>query len=286
LCSFEIGLNVSAPDEYASEIERYIRTFKERMRGMGYLNVISPREIITGNSLDYNLHCTYQFGDYVQTHEQHDNSMQSRTIGALAMRPTGNVQGSYYFYSLLTGRIINQRNATKLAMPTEVIDRIEVLAIKDNDLMGISIDESFSQHRNSDIDSYVNKGDVAETLCQDNNMLEIAEVNNCNESTQDYNVLEEEMDANVNHSSGIQEGHNILSNNDYDEVSVNDSDLSENAYSSDIEFANIDDTNNVMSDEDENNEYNIDDDMDKRYGTGTSNYNLRPRRERTYKHLF
>jgi hypothetical protein len=68
-------------------------------------NVISPRGIRTGNSLDYSLHCTYQFGDYVQTHEQHDNSMQSRTIGALALRPTGNVQGSYYFYSLLTGKI-------------------------------------------------------------------------------------------------------------------------------------------------------------------------------------
>jgi hypothetical protein len=31
LCSLEIGLNVSAPDEHVSEIERYIRTVKERM---------------------------------------------------------------------------------------------------------------------------------------------------------------------------------------------------------------------------------------------------------------
>jgi hypothetical protein len=120
----------------------------------GISNVISPRGIITGNSLDYNLHYTYQFGDYVQTHDQHDNSMQSHTIGALASGQQ-DVLGSYYFYSLLTGRIINRRSATKLPMPTEVIDRIEVLANKDKDLVGISIDESFSHHKNSDLDYYV-----------------------------------------------------------------------------------------------------------------------------------
>jgi hypothetical protein len=95
------------------------------------------------------------------------------------------------------------------------------------------------------------------------------------ESTQDYNILEEELDTNSDHSSEV---HNTLSDNDYDEVSANDNDESGNAYTSEIEFANIDDTNDVMSDEDE---YNIDDDMDERYGIRTSNYNLRPRRERT-----
>jgi hypothetical protein len=38
-----------------------------------------------------------------------------------------------------------------------------------------------------------------------------------------------------------------------------------------------------MSDEDE---YNIDDDMDERYGIRTNSYNLRPRRGRTYEHHF
>jgi hypothetical protein len=68
-------------------------------------------------------------------------------------------------------------------MPTEVIDRIEVLAIKDNDLVGISIDESFSHQRKSDLDFYVNEGDVTETLCQENNMLESGEENIYNEPT-------------------------------------------------------------------------------------------------------
>ena len=34
-----------------------------------------------------------EFGDYVQTHEEQDNSMGTRTVGAIATRPTVNVQG-------------------------------------------------------------------------------------------------------------------------------------------------------------------------------------------------
>jgi hypothetical protein len=53
--------------------------------------------------VDFNQHYKYEFGEYVQTHEQHDNSMVPRTIGALAMCSTENAQGNYYFFSLSTG---------------------------------------------------------------------------------------------------------------------------------------------------------------------------------------
>ena len=44
------------------------------------------------------------------------------------MRPTGNTQGGYYFYSLSTGRIINRRAWTALDMPNEVIDRVHKMS--------------------------------------------------------------------------------------------------------------------------------------------------------------
>ena len=44
------------------------------------------------------------------------------------MRPTGNAQGNYYYFSLSTGRIINQTNATSLTMPDDVIDRVQKIA--------------------------------------------------------------------------------------------------------------------------------------------------------------
>jgi hypothetical protein len=64
----------------------------------------------------------------VQTHEQHDNTMIPRTIGALALRPTGNAQGNFYFLSLSSGRVINRTYATPLPMPDDVIDRVHQMA--------------------------------------------------------------------------------------------------------------------------------------------------------------
>jgi hypothetical protein len=58
----------------------------------GISDTLSPRMIVTGQPIQYDRHCRFNFGEYVQTHEQHDNTMASRTVGALALRPTGNDQ--------------------------------------------------------------------------------------------------------------------------------------------------------------------------------------------------
>jgi hypothetical protein len=141
-------------------VERYIRTIKERVRSiynslpfkrmpsgliveMTYASVfwlncfphphgisptLSPRTIVTGQSIDYSNHCKYEFGDYVQTHEEHNNDMAERTIGAIATRPSGNTQGGFFFYSLNSGKCIHRYNATPLPMPNEILNRIHVLA--------------------------------------------------------------------------------------------------------------------------------------------------------------
>jgi hypothetical protein len=94
----------------------------------GVSDHMSPRTIVTGHKVDYVKHCQYEFGEYVQVHEEHDNSMSARTVGALAMRPTGNAQGNWYFMSLSSGRILNCTHGTKLPMPDEVIDRVHAIA--------------------------------------------------------------------------------------------------------------------------------------------------------------
>jgi hypothetical protein len=63
----------------------------------GISTTLSPRAIIVGTNIDYNKHCKLEFGQYCQTHEEHDNSMAPRTVGAIACRPTGNAQGGYFF---------------------------------------------------------------------------------------------------------------------------------------------------------------------------------------------
>ena len=119
-------------------IERQIRVIKERVRAIrhtlpfkviplimlikmtyfsifwtnafppksGVSETISPRKIITGQQMDYMKHCLLPFGAYVQTHEEPNptNSLQARTIGAICLGPTGNLQGSYKFLNLRTGK--------------------------------------------------------------------------------------------------------------------------------------------------------------------------------------
>jgi hypothetical protein len=95
---------------------------------LGISQTLSPRTIVTRLSIDYNKHCCIEYVQYVQTHEKHDNTMTTRTISALALRPTGNQQGSYCFYSLVSGQRLHRTHWTELPMPAEVATRVHVLA--------------------------------------------------------------------------------------------------------------------------------------------------------------
>ena len=156
-----IDLNCTAPNEHVPHIERQIRVIKERVRATrhtlpfkvipllmlikmihycthwlnafppkgGVSDTLSPRSIITGSQLDYRKHCRLPFGAYVQAHEDSNptNTQTARTIGAIALGPTGNLQGSYEFLNLRSGKKITRRNWTELPMPQEVIDRVNQL---------------------------------------------------------------------------------------------------------------------------------------------------------------
>ena len=160
LAEIGVTLNETSRDEHVGDIERYIRTIKERMRSIyntmpfhkvparlviemaktavfwlnafpvsrGASRDLSPCTILTGQKVDYKRHCRFQFGEYTQTHEEHNNSMNPRTVGALALQPVGNGQGSFYFLSVATGRVLNRLHATALPMPDEIIDKIHRMA--------------------------------------------------------------------------------------------------------------------------------------------------------------
>ena len=162
LASMGVTLNATSRDEHVGEIEWFIRTIKERMRAIyntlpfrkiparlvaemgkacvfwlnslppqsNFGNDLSPRTIVTGQRLDFKRHCRFQFGECVQSHEPHNNSMMSRTVGDLALRPTGNAQGGFYFLSLSTGRVLNRLRATALPMPDNVVDQVHRMARK------------------------------------------------------------------------------------------------------------------------------------------------------------
>ncbi len=165
-----VGLNTSSNAEHVPEIERYIITVKERARcvwntmpsrkiptcmivelvhlsvfwlntfpaGDGVSDTLSSRAIIIGSKVDFNKHCKIEFGAYAQTREEHDNSMATRTTGVIALRPTGNDQGGYYFMSLTTGRRLTRYTWTTLPMPQDGIDRVHNLARRSDANQGLN----------------------------------------------------------------------------------------------------------------------------------------------------
>jgi hypothetical protein len=53
------------------------------------------------------------------------------------MGPTGNLQGSYKFLSLSTGKKVTQRKCTEMPITDSVIKKVEEMAVKDGVVNGI-----------------------------------------------------------------------------------------------------------------------------------------------------
>ncbi|KAG7352856.1 reverse transcriptase RNA-dependent DNA polymerase [Nitzschia inconspicua] len=149
-------LNPCSADEHVPEVERMIRTIKDRIRSVyvtlpyrhlprlmvkrlvanavlwwnalpapdSVSDVHSPRYLLVGRELTYDKHVRLEFGSYVQTHEDHTNDMRQRTLGAICLGPTGNSQGGHYFMSLTSGERIIRHRWTPLPMPEEAIARV------------------------------------------------------------------------------------------------------------------------------------------------------------------
>ena len=157
-----VSLEICGPDEHVPEVERSIRMMKETMQATahglpyrripkimiielvamvtrclngfpkedGVLEHMSPDSIVTGRSrMDYNK-IPLEFGSYVQLLDRSVNTICSRTIGAIALNPTGNENGAYRFMSLKTGQVITKGPGSWTEVPiTDIaIAHVEALA--------------------------------------------------------------------------------------------------------------------------------------------------------------
>ena len=89
--------------------------------------------------------------------------MATRTTGAIALRPTGHMQGGYFFYSFNTGSELNRNHWTKLPVPADVIQRVNMLAA--HSATGLSFtdddDEDYSPEKDG---NSVNEDNTSEEL--------------------------------------------------------------------------------------------------------------------------
>jgi hypothetical protein len=154
-------INIAAPGEHVPEIERSIRTVKESSRTLqhdlpykkqpklmtesnvyscikglnafpaldGVSKSLSPSTLITGKPpVDFKNLMKAKFGDYAQVFLDTKNDMTERTVGAIALYPTGNMQSSWYFINLTTGKRITGYQWTVLPITDDVIKRVHDLA--------------------------------------------------------------------------------------------------------------------------------------------------------------
>ena len=154
-------VNLTSANEHVPEIERRARVVKERSRATrhgypftriplllmietvlncvkllnvfppkgGISDVLSPKTILSGETLDYKKYLSLQIGQYCQVHEEETprNSQAARTRGAIALGPSGNLQGGFKFMALNTGKKIVRRNWDVIPMPDTVIARVNEL---------------------------------------------------------------------------------------------------------------------------------------------------------------
>ena len=75
--------------------------------------------------------------------------MKNCTVGALALGPSGNLQGGIRCYSLLLGRVLHRfmKDITLLKMPHEVLGRIKYITSKEKSTKGLI----FGDRHNTDI---------------------------------------------------------------------------------------------------------------------------------------
>jgi Reverse transcriptase (RNA-dependent DNA polymerase) len=344
------NMNAVAREEHVPEIERNIRTIKDRSRSVvtvlpfqqiparivielihycvfwlnsfprkhGISDALSPRAIVVGAKVNYNNHCKLEFGTYVQTHEQHDNSMTPRTTGAIALRPSGNAQGGHYFFSLTSGKRLLRNQWTLLPMPADVIDRIHKMSRRSPDTpalefangAGVSIDDDDddddSDYDDDDDDAWHDDDtanfdptvDMADDQIAGVDLDQVPEQEELEEVQQNenqnvpeimnpplfdheiQNVELENADVEQENAEQLEE---IIPEAEAEEDQKED-DADDESIENDDPNENEDEDNMDEVEEDEETN-NIDEEMDEKYGPRTQQYDLRPRKPRDYGHM-
>ena len=95
----------------------------------GISTQFSPKQIMTGEVVHYKF-CSIALGQYCQISEEGHprNGLGARTQGAIALGPSGNVQGGHKFYTLNTASVVVRWDWKALPMPQSVIDRLNAKA--------------------------------------------------------------------------------------------------------------------------------------------------------------
>ena len=164
-------LNKTGAHDHIPEVERQIQVIKDRMRAhhtnlpfprftrrttielakyvVMFLNSLPsksglsktqiPCKIMTGKALDWNKSCKLHLGAYVQVHDNMKvtKTLEERTQGAIYLGTTGNIQGTYNFFSLRSGKNITRGKFIEVTTPNIVMKQVAEIALSEKKNEGL-----------------------------------------------------------------------------------------------------------------------------------------------------
>ena len=170
---FQVTMNYANPQEHVPEAERNNRVIKERVRATyhrlpynhlprllvktlvmesakklnffpaknGVSLYFSPRMILHQRTLDYNKHCKYPTGTYVQAHDKPNptNTTAPRTLDCIYLHYNNNQQGGHELLHLPTNQLITRRTVTPIPITPAIIKQVHQLAEHDGMPKGLKI---------------------------------------------------------------------------------------------------------------------------------------------------
>ena len=87
----------------------------------------SPREIVTGQHLDFKKHFRVVYGLYVEDHDDPNrtNNMSPRTHECISLVPTRNIQVTQKVFCMNSGGVLKIRNIVPMISSDRIIKTVE-----------------------------------------------------------------------------------------------------------------------------------------------------------------
>ena len=98
----------------------------------------TPRTIMTGKALNWKKIRKLHFGAYVKVHEYRNvaNMLEEQTQRSICLRPTGNLQVTYNFFLLRSGKKMTRGQFTEVPTPMIVMKQVVAMAIAEKQNAG------------------------------------------------------------------------------------------------------------------------------------------------------
>ena len=151
-------LNTTGAHDHVPELYRQIQVIKERMQAhpanlpfpsftrrmkielamngvmlltaflpkSGLSKIYSQYTIMTGKTLDWKKSCKIHFRAYSRVHDNRNvtNTLEERTQGEICLGPTGNLQGTYNFFLIRSGKKITRGQFTEVPTPMIIMKQV------------------------------------------------------------------------------------------------------------------------------------------------------------------